>query len=227
MLLICWNFPAGIATLRHQTATAMRISRLRIKNFRSIKELELELGETTVFIGPNNAGKTAILDAIRIALTRRWGQRGTGFSEYDVHLANETDGPRSPPASKSKSGWKKVSRMNGPKRYNRTWTRLSKPTLLRVKAPLLCWLGAHGIPPRRRSNPHGNSSTPHEHRWPEDPPAESTLRNSGNTSPSFILMRCATQTTNFPPIPNFGANFSRQWRFPSRWKSSLNGFSIF
>lgn len=30
-------------------------------------------------IGPNNAGKTAILEAIRIALTRRWGQRGTGF----------------------------------------------------------------------------------------------------------------------------------------------------
>jgi putative ATP-dependent endonuclease of OLD family len=97
MLSIHWNFFSPIATLRQQTATAMRISRLRIKNFRSIKELELELGETTVFIGPNNAGKTAILDAIRIALTRRWGQRGTGFSEYDVHLANETDDPKKSP----------------------------------------------------------------------------------------------------------------------------------
>jgi putative ATP-dependent endonuclease of OLD family len=55
----------------------------------------VELGETTVFIGPNNAGKTAILDAIRIALTRRWGQRGTGFTEYDVHLARENDDPKS------------------------------------------------------------------------------------------------------------------------------------
>jgi putative ATP-dependent endonuclease of OLD family len=75
----------------------MRITSLRIENFRSIKSLDIELGETTVFIGPNNAGKTAILDAIRIALTRRWGQRGTGFTEYDIHLATETDDPKTSP----------------------------------------------------------------------------------------------------------------------------------
>ena len=51
----------------------MRVTRLEIRNFRSIKHLALDLGETTVFVGPNNAGKTAILDALRIALTRRWG----------------------------------------------------------------------------------------------------------------------------------------------------------
>src|SRR5437773_12502394 len=72
----------------------MRITRLRIENFRSIKRLDLEIGDTTVFIGPNNAGKTSILDAVRIALTRRWGQRGTGFTEYDVHMATETDDPK-------------------------------------------------------------------------------------------------------------------------------------
>jgi putative ATP-dependent endonuclease of OLD family len=72
----------------------MRITRLRLENFRSIKNLDIELGDTTVFIGPNNAGKTAILDAVRIALTRRWGQRGTGFTEYDVHLATEADDPK-------------------------------------------------------------------------------------------------------------------------------------
>ena len=72
----------------------MRITALRIKKFRSIKELDLELGPTTVFIGPNNGGKTAILDALRIPLTRRWGQRGTGFTEYDIHLASETDDPK-------------------------------------------------------------------------------------------------------------------------------------
>ena len=75
----------------------MRIKALRIENFRSIKHLDLELSDTTVLIGPNNSGKTAILDAIRIALTRRWGQRGTGFTEYDVHLATETDDPKASP----------------------------------------------------------------------------------------------------------------------------------
>ena len=72
----------------------MRITRLEIENFRSIRQLVVDLGDTTVFVGPNNAGKTAILDALRIALTRRWGQRGTGFSEYDIHLAGDTADPK-------------------------------------------------------------------------------------------------------------------------------------
>ena len=72
----------------------MRVSRIEIHNFRSIRHLVVDLGETTVFVGPNNAGKTAILDALRIALTRRWGQRGTGFTEYDVHLADDADDPK-------------------------------------------------------------------------------------------------------------------------------------
>src|SRR5262245_43124990 len=72
----------------------MRITSIRIENFRSIKSLYVELGETTVLIGTKNGGKTAILDAIRIALTLRWGQRGTGFTEYDVHLAGEDDDPK-------------------------------------------------------------------------------------------------------------------------------------
>ncbi len=72
----------------------MRITRIEIENFRSIRHLVVELGETTVFVGPNNAGKTAILDALRIALTRRWGQRGTGFSEYDIRLEDDSADPK-------------------------------------------------------------------------------------------------------------------------------------
>ena len=72
----------------------MRIKHLHIERFRSIESIDLDLGNTTVLIGPNNAGKTAILEAIRIALTRRWGQRGTGFTEYDVHLQDETSDPK-------------------------------------------------------------------------------------------------------------------------------------
>ena len=75
----------------------MRVTQIEIRNFRSIKHLVVDLNETTVFVGPNNAGKTAILDALRIALTRRWGQRGTGFTEYDVHLTSDTDDPKSSP----------------------------------------------------------------------------------------------------------------------------------
>ena len=78
----------------------MRISRLHIENFRSIRSLDIGLGETTVLIGPNNAGKTAILDAVRIVLTRRWGQRGTGFTESDVHRPGPEGDPRTLPPIK-------------------------------------------------------------------------------------------------------------------------------
>lgn len=72
----------------------MYIKHIRIENFRSIKRAEVELSRTTVLIGPNNAGKSAVLEAIRIALTRRWGQRGTGFTEYDVHLCDTRVDPK-------------------------------------------------------------------------------------------------------------------------------------
>ncbi len=69
----------------------MRINQLKIKNFRSIRNLELDLSESTVLVGPNNAGKTAILDALRIALG---GRGGAVFNEYDIHLHNENDNPK-------------------------------------------------------------------------------------------------------------------------------------
>ena len=72
----------------------MRITRIHIENFRSIHNLQMDLGDSTVLIGQNNAGKTAILDAIRIVLTRRWGQRGTGFTENDVHRSDPDGDPR-------------------------------------------------------------------------------------------------------------------------------------
>ena len=78
----------------------MKITRISIRNFRSIKALDLNLDEMTVFIGANNGGKSAVLEAVRIALTRRWGQRGTGFTEHDVHRPSPDDDPHTlPPVS--------------------------------------------------------------------------------------------------------------------------------
>jgi putative ATP-dependent endonuclease of OLD family len=75
----------------------MQISRVRIENFRCVRALDLKLDETTVFIGANNTGKTAIMEAVRIALSRRWGRRGTGFTEYDVHRPGENIDPKTAP----------------------------------------------------------------------------------------------------------------------------------
>ena len=70
----------------------MHLTRIEIRNFRSIRHLDLDLGETTMFIGPNNVGKTAILDTVRLALTRRWGENGTRFRGTDVGNASDGNG---------------------------------------------------------------------------------------------------------------------------------------
>lgn len=92
----------------------MQITSLRIENFRSIRSLDLALDNTTVFLGPNNAGKSAILEAVRIALSRRWGQRGTGFTEDDVHRHDEETDPRTAPPVRIRFEFKEPSAGNWP-----------------------------------------------------------------------------------------------------------------
>ena len=65
----------------------MHIASIRIRNFRGLKDIEIPLARTTVLIGENNAGKSSVLDCISLTLGRRWGQRGTGFSEYDLTIS--------------------------------------------------------------------------------------------------------------------------------------------
>ena len=62
----------------------MYLKEVHIKNFRSIKECKVSLDDFTVFIGENNAGKTTILDAIRIGLNKAINRHS--FDEYDLNI---------------------------------------------------------------------------------------------------------------------------------------------
>lgn len=64
----------------------MVITRLEIRNFRGIEQLTLPLDDLCVLIGENNAGKSTVLDAVRICLTRPIGRSARVFEEYDYHL---------------------------------------------------------------------------------------------------------------------------------------------
>lgn len=57
------------------------LTRLAIRNFKLFENVELELGDRVVLIGPNNAGKTTALQALalwEIGLRRWLEKRGTG-----------------------------------------------------------------------------------------------------------------------------------------------------
>lgn len=53
-------------TVPHDEAGwVMRLTHIRIKNFRAIREVDLELPPFAVLVGPNGAGKSSFLDVIR------------------------------------------------------------------------------------------------------------------------------------------------------------------
>ena len=64
----------------------MQIASIRIRNFRVLKDVQIPLARATVLIGENNSGKSSVLECLSLTLGRRWGQRGTGFSEYDLTI---------------------------------------------------------------------------------------------------------------------------------------------
>jgi putative ATP-dependent endonuclease of OLD family len=69
------------------------LSQLEIRNFRGIEELVLNLDDVCVLIGENNAGKSSVLDALRLCLTRSLTRKGNVFEEYDYHLSNGITDP--------------------------------------------------------------------------------------------------------------------------------------
>ena len=55
------------------------LNRLRIRNFQSLEDIDLELGQFTVIIGESDTGKSAIIRALKYALINKVG---TGFIRH-------------------------------------------------------------------------------------------------------------------------------------------------
>ena len=73
----------------------MKLTDIKIENFRGVHSLHLPLDGLTVLIGENNTGKSTVLEAIRLVLTRGFGvRRGGQFTEYDFHLKDATATPQ-------------------------------------------------------------------------------------------------------------------------------------
>ncbi|HSX80093.1 MAG TPA: DUF2813 domain-containing protein, partial [Candidatus Saccharimonadia bacterium] len=72
----------------------MKLREIRTQNFRCLADITIPIGDTTVLVGANNSGKTALLDALRIALTGNRANRGTPFDEYDYHMSKVGDSPQ-------------------------------------------------------------------------------------------------------------------------------------
>jgi len=56
------------------------LTKLTIRNFKRFEEVEIELGQAVVFVGPNNSGKTTALQALALwnVGIRRWNEKRKG-----------------------------------------------------------------------------------------------------------------------------------------------------
>lgn len=64
----------------------MRLSKITIENFRGIKRTDVKLDrDMTVLVGENNAGKTSVLEALRLCLDVITSDKTCNFSEYDFY----------------------------------------------------------------------------------------------------------------------------------------------
>ncbi len=61
----------------------MQIVRLRIERFRAIREAELYPDTHNVYLGPNNIGKTAVLEALNLLLSPEATSRREVVDESD------------------------------------------------------------------------------------------------------------------------------------------------
>jgi putative ATP-dependent endonuclease of OLD family len=64
----------------------MRIARIRIFGFRGIRQADIKFGKTSVLIGPNNVGKTTIIEALALVLGRDGMVRS--LTEHDFWGSN-------------------------------------------------------------------------------------------------------------------------------------------
>lgn len=74
----------------------MRISRLRIQNFRGIKEATLLFDGHVVFVGDNNVGKSTVFEAIDLALGSDRLSRHPKIDEHDFYLGDYLTPPEQP-----------------------------------------------------------------------------------------------------------------------------------
>lgn len=67
------------------------ISRVKIKNFRNFKDIDVSLSHKQIIIGENNVGKTTLLRAIQLILDPKLSDEDRQLSESDFY-----DGLESP-----------------------------------------------------------------------------------------------------------------------------------
>ena len=74
----------------------MKIARIKIKNFRGIKDGEILFPDHVVLVGDNNSGKSTILEAIDLVLGPERLSKHPVIDEHDFYAGQYIDNENNP-----------------------------------------------------------------------------------------------------------------------------------
>ena len=74
--------------------SGIKITEVRIRNFRSLKSVDVGIDTLSIFVGANNSGKTSCLEALMFAM----GYGAKPITDDDIYIG---PGETSPPTSRS------------------------------------------------------------------------------------------------------------------------------
>ena len=72
----------------------MRIRRIKVTNFRNLRNLEIFPTKTSVIIGENNAGKSNLIHALRLILDPKSKRLESEISEDDINILAYNEGEK-------------------------------------------------------------------------------------------------------------------------------------
>ncbi len=79
-IMLSYRSPYGIILLRKVYSEDVMLTKLVCRNFKGFRNVEIELGNPVVFIGPNDSGKTTALQALALwdIGLKRWNEKRKG-----------------------------------------------------------------------------------------------------------------------------------------------------
>ncbi len=190
----------------------MKLVEITIENFRGIRSLNLPIDRLTVLIGENNTGKSTVLEALRLVLTRGFGsRRGGQFSEYDFHLVDANAAPQTALPIKITLHFAEERENEWP---DTIIQQMNEVLQLNIEGMYHIWLRAEGV-----FNPESASF---ETKWVflNDSGVELVLRNSTPLNlisrfvPLFFLSALRNASQEFGPNGQFWSGFLKSIQLP-------------
>lgn len=199
----------------------MKLTELRIRNYRGIRSLDLTLDALTVIIGENNTGKSTVLEAIRLVLTRGLGvRRGSQFTEYDFHLKDATATPQTADPISITLHFAETSENEWP---DEVIQQMNEVVQLDTAGLNHIWLQVRGTPQTESATPETNWAFLNSDGVDLHLKSATPLNVISRLTPLFFLSALRDASQEFGQRGQFWSGFLKSIQLPDEQRDRIEG----